>query len=491
MRSVLAFDLGGTRFRAALVNRDGRVAHASTVALTVGAAADPELWWQTLCRLVDDVAISAGADFDAVAAVAIAGFTRTQICLGDDDRVLRPAITWRDTQAEALLPALRQALPANHPETPAINAFHPLARLYFLSRTEPDTLAKLAAVIEPKDFLNARLTGRVTIDVVAGARLIAAAQPGPDGRSLLAAAELPETIIPPALAPTDIVGHVLPNHSGALSRLTGKPVLAMAHDTWASVIGLGALRPGFAYNLSGTTEVLGVLNEIAAPAEGLLTVDWSGGLTQIGGPSQNGADTLTWLIELLGHDGDPIGPALDALLTAPRDPQPALFLPYLQGERAPYWDPSLRGAFIGLNRRHQGADLAHAVIEGIAFLNRTVLARAEAATGRQVTEIRFGGGGAANPRWCQVKADVTRRPVVVIDEAEPGLVGAAITAFAAIDHANLADLQATMVRTRASYEPRPDHALAYDRLFTLFQSAEAALAPISRSLAAEALPCPA
>eukprot|EP01042_Synura_sphagnicola_P024466 gene24466-31309_t len=158
------------------------------------------------------------------------------------------------------------------------------------------------------------------------------------------------------------------------------------------------MRDGFAYNISGTTEVLGVVGREPARAEGLLTVDWRG-LFQLGGPSQTGADTVSWLLALLGRDGAAVGQEIDALLSGPRQPQPLLFLPYLQGERVPYWDPSLRGALVGLNRRHGPTDLAFAVLEGVACLNRIVLERAEAALGSAAAEIRFGGGAAANPVW--------------------------------------------------------------------------------------------
>ena len=126
-------------------------------------------------------------------------------------------------------------------------------------------------------------------------------------------------------------------------------------------------RQGYAYNISGTTEVFGAVGAEPVHAEGLMTVDWGGGHHQVGGPGQNGADTVAWLLPLLGRLGAEgmagVGAAMEALLGAPREPQPALFLPYLQGERVPYWDPHLRGAFIGLNRRHGPGDLAWAVLE--------------------------------------------------------------------------------------------------------------------------------
>lgn len=114
-------------------------------------------------------------------------------------------------------------------------------------------------------------------------------------------------------------------------------------------------------------------------------------------------------MELVGAPGRD----LDSLLAAPRAPSPILFLPFLQGERVPYWNPALRGAFLWLHRHHGPTDLAYAVLEGIAFLNKAVLDRAESAIGRPISEIRFGGGGAANKVWRQIKADVLGRPVLV------------------------------------------------------------------------------
>jgi xylulokinase len=265
-------------------------------------------------------------------------------------------------------------------------------------------------------------------------------------------------------------------------------VYACSNDTWAAVAGLGALRAGYAYNISGTAEVFGVIGTQAASAPGLMTVDWGAGLYQIGGPGKNGADTVAWLLSLLAAQAGgktDVSAAMAALLAGPRDPQPVLFLPYLQGERVPYWDAALRGAFVGLNRRHGATDLAWAVLEGLAFLNRIVLERGEEAAGRKVPEIRFGGGAAANPAWCQVKADVCDRPVVVGEHAEPGIVGAAAVAWTGVGrYGTLDEAQQTMARPGRRYEPDAQRSVAYSDLYRLYRRAEDALAPISRELAA-------
>ena len=479
MSVVLACDLGGTSFRAALIDAHGEFRALTSVAGPNSddghgfSEIDADLWWRAFCTAADTLAQTAPNDFACIAGVAICGVTRTQVFVDVDGHPVRPAITWKDTRAQAA--AARLAEGAEHAEAAALNGFHPLARLGWLRESEPAVAARVAKVLDPKDYLNLRLTGRAASDPVSLARLIAAP-------ALLAAAGFDASVIPDLCDPWESVGGVQSDLPGSLSALAGCPVFCGSNDTWVGVVGLGAMQPGLAYNISGTTEVLGVMGAQAVAAEGLLTVDWLGQF-QLGGPSQNGADIVTWLMSLLENDAAP-GESLEALLATPRHSQPVIFLPYLQGERVPYWDPSLRGAFVGLNRQHRAGDLAWAVLEGVAFLNRIVLETAEAAIGAQVAEIRFGGGAARNARWQQVKADVTGRPVAVGETPEPGLLGAAIVAWTGLGRfASLAQAQEKLVRIASRALPNPTHKAYYDALFGLFRQAETALAPVSRSLA--------
>jgi xylulokinase len=492
MNLVLACDLGSTGFRAAVVDMSGTVLFSASIAGALNFdqketfEAAPQDWWRMFCEAVEHLSRQAGSSFNAIEAIAICGITRTQVFLDADYNVLRPAITWQDTRAERWMPETRKLLPQSHPEVSQLSAFHPLARLAWLAREEPPVAQALRAVIEPKDYLNFRLTGECVIDRVSSARLIAATS-GPDGRAALAALGYPAAIVPPVGDATAVAGRVRSGLPGALRDLAGRPVVAMGNDTWASVIGLGALRDGYAYNLSGTTEVFGVVSKKWATAEGLMTVDWGDGLTQVGGPSQSGADALVWLLGLFGHrDVHPraIGAALDSLFMEARGGLPLIFLPYLLGERTPYWDQALRGAFVGLHRSHRPVDCAYAVLEGISYLNRLVLERAEAAIGRRVEDIRFGGGGAANARWAQIKANMCGREVVVPEGDEPGILGGAIAAFAALGYFETIEAgQAAMVRAERRYKPDGASAKYHDKLFELYRGADSKLASISHELA--------
>lgn len=488
MNTVLACDLGGSSFRAALVDAKGRILAEHAVAGPVlderldGSQVRADAWWTLLLEAAGRIARDAPEAFAAIEGIAICGVTRTQVFLGSDGGEIRPALTWKDARSEAAAARLRTAL-GDHPEAVRVNAFHPLARLAWLAEDEPTNARNLASVLEPKDYLNFRLTGRQASDPVSMARLLASVEPGKGGVAL-AAIGLSADIVPAMLEPCETVGPVARGLPSPFDRLAGVPVFCASNDTWTAVAGLGALRPGYAYNISGTTEVLGVLGPDQAEAEGLITVDW-GGLWHLGGPSQNGADTANWLVSLLGRADAGVGETIDTLLAGRRHPQPLIFLPYLQGERVPYWNPNLRGAFVGLSRQHGPSDLAYAVLEGVACLNRIVLERAESALGAPVGEIRFGGGGAANPVWAQIKADLCGRPVVVGRAREPGLLGAAMIAWTGLGRfASLAVAQDALVGVAGRYEPDPARHGAYDALYGLFRCSEAALAPVSADLVA-------
>src|SRR5258708_15957164 len=164
MTTVLACDLGGTSFRAALVDELGQTIAARTVPGPTAndrlgwSEIDPDAWWQTLIAAASALAGDAPQQFAEAEAIAICGVTRTQIFLGHDGNVLRPAITWRDARAD---PAdLLAQLPQAHPEYRNVNAFHPVARLHWLRENQAAAVGRLATVLDPKAFLNFRLTRR-------------------------------------------------------------------------------------------------------------------------------------------------------------------------------------------------------------------------------------------------------------------------------------------------------------------------------------------
>lgn len=482
MTGVLAIDLGGTGLRAALVAADGSIRGRASVARAVAGEADPELWWRDLIDAAAQLAADDPDGFARIKGIAACGMTRTQVFVGADGAAVRPAIGFGDIRAaEAVARAEEEADLSDLPEAASLNAYHPAARLLWLKRAEPDRYAATRTVLEPKDWLAFRLTGAARSDAISVARLRAAAAPVA-GRSLLEALGLDTGMLPEIVAPTAEVGRVLPELPPPFDRLAGVPVFCGSHDTWAGVVGLGALVPGRAYNVAGTSEVLGLITERAVTAPGLVTVDWGEGW-QVGGPSQSGGATLRHVLRMLGREGEDPAAALAALETAPRAPVPPLFLPFLEGERVPYWDAGLRGAFLGLSAAHGPADLLWAALEGIALLNRAVLRRAEAAAGRPAEVVRMAGGGARSDLWARIKADALGRPVELCEQPEAGLVGAAAVAWTGLGrYPDLAAAQAAMIRVARRIEPDPARAAVCRERAALWEEMQAATAEVGRRL---------
>lgn len=486
---VLAVDIGGTGLRVAILDADGTclaAAHEPGSAIPSDgerSEIDPQRWWDAFLAGCARLSESAGEDLAAVAGIVVCGATRTQVFLGEGGEVLGPAIAFRDARAGAEAEdARRIATERRHPHARHVNAFHPLARLLWVGRHEPGRWRRTRAVIEPKDYLNLRLTGIVASDPISQFWLNAAHE----GDSPLAGAVgVDRKVLPPLLSPMDRVGVVRPGLAGVPEQLSGVPVFCGCNDTWVAVVGLGGLVAGRAYNISGTSEVFGLMAEKPGEADGLITIGWGEGLWQIGGPGQNGADLVRWAVDRFAADREGgFDSRLASILAAPPAARPLVFLPYLHGERTPYWNRDLTASFLGLRAEHGPADFVRAVMEGIAFSNRVVLERAEAAAGGPAGEVRFAGGGARIAGWAQMKADILDRTVTVPAADEPGLRGCAAVARVGLGLSpTIAAAQEAVAGEVTRFTADRRRAAGYTALYRIFRRAHDAVAPLSADLA--------
>jgi xylulokinase len=513
--AVLVGDLGSTRLRLALFGLDGRP--RVQVHGAAGGASPPwPVFEATLASLLEQ---PGGRDL-RVLAVVLAAVARTQVFVDAAGDETRPAIGALDARARAEADALRAAMEAEglvdataRHSPPGVH--HPLARVLWVARHEPDVLARTRWVLTPKDYLNLRLTGVAATDVPQ-AGLYADGRTLDLPRPLLRRLGLDPGLFPPSRWPEVPVGHVRPGLGGALARLAGVPVLAGSMDAWCAALGLGAVAPGSAYVVSGTSDALGVVAPAGLTAPGLTSLPWAPGLTHLGGAVQSGGDCLAWLAEMAGEfaaavAGPPppaptpgseppaagagarrrpdLAALVDRLARAPRPASVPLFLPYLAGERVPLWDAEVRGAFVGLDRTHGAAHLLWAVLEGVALADRHGLEAAFAAAALAPAAVRLGGGAARLDGWCQVRADVLGRAVLRTAEPEAGLLGAALVAYRGLGRVrDWAEAQARFVRVARRFEPDPRAAARYERLFAAYRDAAAWAPAASRAVARAAGP---
>jgi xylulokinase len=155
-----------------------------------------------------------------------------------------------------------------------------------------------------------------------------------------------------------------------------------------------------------------------------------------------------------------------------------LFLPYLQGERSPHWNPKARGGFIGLQVTHTRADLIRATLEGISLNLRTILQSFLDAQAR-IEEVILIGGGAKGGLWRQILADVFGCPTLrprLLDEATS--LGAAIAGGVGVGLFHDFSIVRQRIEIVDRHTPDPEAQAVYDQIYPIFLETYTALVPI-------------
>ena len=474
----LGFDIGTTAVKGALFDVDGRpVAHVSRPYPTSRPAPgvveqDPRDWTEGVTGAMD--ALLAGGRAERVAAVGLCGQTNTDVFVGSDGAPLAPAIAWADNRAAPEAAALDAGVTEEDKiawwgAPLPIGASHVLARMTWMARARPEIFAATRHVLTPKDYCLRALVGEAVADPMSNFFVVGLDLAYVD--PLISRVPGARERLPPLKPFTDIVGEIALGSSGRRA-----PVVAGTMDAWSGLFGAGISRAGQGVYISGTSEIVAIASAERIGAPGIVTFPTAAGLTVNAGPTQSGGDSLHWWGGVIGRD---IEGVLALASQADRNGRPILFLPHLEGERAPLWDAHLRGAFIGLDRRASGPDHALAVMEGVALSGRMLCEACDAAAGEAPPRLYHAGGGARSDLWAQIKADCLGRPLDRMACLDVGCLGAAIMAAVGVGaHPSLAKAASAMTRVERSFEPDPRMRARYDAMYDAYSRAARALRPI-------------
>jgi len=465
MDVVLALDLGSTWLKGGLVDLDGKLLHLERVAspLQGEGPLDAEDIWQATVGLLRRLCRQAGPAA-APLAVSITGATRSHVFLDAQQRPFGPVMLWNDPAGSELGERVSRAYGFTG-DTPGFGAYHPLARIL---RVGQDRGAMPHRLVELKDWLNYRLTGRLATDAVAYGRIEPDASSGLSVDDILARLALPRTVIPPCAPPASILGRTgdggradASDKAGGVSLglPSGIPVVVGSFDTWASCLGMGAMRDGGVYDISGTTQVLGAFSRAPRPVPRMVSMRWTDDLWQTGGPCQTGMGTLAWFARAFLDSDDPAQTLAVARASRARDVP--LCLPYLAGERMPLWSSALSASFHGVKSHHLRADLAQALVEGLVLAHRLALDALQVRNAS--TTLHMGGGGTRLPEWVQARADAFGMTVELGQAEEPALVGAALAAATALGSRPSLEAAQNVLKARSvCVTPRMSRTAYYD-----------------------------
>ena len=477
---VLALDIGTGSCKGAIYDRAGRLVAEASSSYSVQRPAhmwveqDPEDWWTAVGAVCRELWQT--VDPAEIAGVGLSGQVPTMVLVDAAANPLAPAITWQDRRADAEATWLRDEIGRAQLQTwlgmdLPIDAGWPPARLLWWRRNRPELIERAYKVLLTKDFILARLTGVFCSDAWSAKGIIHLLTHEPTA-DYYRALDIPPAIAPAILPPTSVPGGVTEAAAAFTGLRAGTPVVVGLSDALCGMAGTGAFHnAGTAFDQTGTSDIVGATG--AGPTPNLLyvPVDVTGELSVLYGPTQSGGDSLTWFAEWTGSSLDAVLQAADAATPGSSE---IVFLPYLQGERAPLWDTSARGAFVGLMRSHTLGDGARAVMEGVAMSVRHILELTgfEAGSGRAV---RLAGGSTRNAAWNQIRADVLQSTVEVIEQQNAATLGAAmLAAVGAGLYDSLGDA-AAMVRIEQTYAPNTALAAHYHRLYARFRALYPAL----------------
>ncbi len=503
---VLAIDLGTGGPKVALVTMDGEiVGHAFEPTELLlheggGAEQDPDDWWRAIStaarRVMSDNPV-APAD---VAAVSVTAQWSGTVPVGDDGRHLMPAITWLDSRGARYVDEvtggmlkvqgydvrrLRVFLQRTG-GVPSHSGKDPIAHILWLRHERPEIYRATKTFLEPADYLNLRLTGRTasSYDCITAHWLT-------DNRDihniryddeLLAAAGLDRDRLPELVPSCSVIGTLTPTAAQELGLTTDTKVVTATGDVHSAVVGSGALADYAGHLYIGTSSWLSchvpwkrtdLFNNQAALPSALP------GRYFIANEHETAGECLDYIRDHVFYGDDALGTpapadAYERLNELAASAQPGsrkvIFTPWLNGERTPIDDHTIRAGWHNVSLAATRADLVRSVFEGVAYNSRWLLDVVEKFAKKPMDGLNFIGGGARSDLWCQIHADVLNREIRrVANPQQANVRGAAFLASVALGHATAEDL-ASKVKIERTFLPDPANHALYEDLYGQFKA---------------------
>jgi sugar (pentulose or hexulose) kinase len=447
--TVLTLDLGTSATKAALW-ADNRLVALTRAPIATRhpspdrAEQDPENWWRSVVDACAELRAGQPDVYSSIDAVGCSATRETFACFDARLRALGPGIVWSDARAADESRDLGDPIAFRRRTGVALAPSCCAAKMAWVQRHEPGSFRDAAWFLSPRDFVLARITGRVATDPTLASRTGLYDLRGTFVGDEAVGDRLPPVV--PSLEPEALA------KAEELALPARAVAILGAGDRACEVVGIGAT--GAAPMVSwGTTANVSIPHPgpaTALPDRGQVSRAALEGFVIEAGLSIAGA-ALDWLTSLTGW---PKGELLAAAAEVPPGARGLLAFPWLYGARAPWWRPEMRGAFVGLANAHGPAELTRSVVEGVALDVERCLELLQP----DAQALSLAGRGAAEPLWRIVIAGVTGRPVLRHRLDEAASVGARLlVGIARGESIGLDDLNPLVGREA----PAPDLVQAY------------------------------
>jgi xylulokinase len=453
---ILVIDCGLSAVKISVADTDGRVVARERAPYTTLHQHDvseqqPADWWGAL-----ESALARAPHRREISVVVATGHMHGLVLVDDALRPLLPCLTLHDRRGAEHLARFdpeRFRLATGE----ILDASLPLAKLLWLADKQPELLDRATALLAPKDYLQARLTGRIATDPVdaAGTGLF---DPGAGiwSQSVLSDSGLPDHFLPPVLPATDLapIRAEVADHLG----LPRSSLVAVGAGDDIELLGATAHRTQSAVEHVGTTGA--IIRPLADSAH--VITDAAIEVYPTAAPWRLAAGVSTaqvgavfeWLQRQLGvhsseiFERDPSGkePVVTARLFAER------------GNGSSNGGTTIRG----LKAEHNRVDLSRGLIIATTIKMRELLTHIEECTG--TVDTIYASGSAGGSSWTRWRAAAYGRPLVVLRD-DPTARGCVTIALAALTgRRDIESLAAGLPDARTIVEPSPALGAMFDGL---------------------------
>jgi xylulokinase len=498
---VIGCDVGSQGTNVALYSAEGELVASSYQSYDLsfpfpGAAEqDADAWPRAVATGVREVLSAVPGGPSAVKGISFGSQLDGMVVCDEAGHALRPAMIWMDRRAEAQAARVAEHISREdfyRSVGANLDSSHAVFKALWVRDEEPEIWANASWLMSPGTFVLREVAGPIAVDY-SNASSLALLDPRSRKWSseVLAAVDVPESMLPELGGGTDPIGHVTAAFAEASGLDPATLVAIGCGDEMAATLGAGVFAPGEVCDVVGTAEPVCAASAEPRQDPTMLVechphADPDAWLLENPGFVSGG--NLRWWRDQFapierGAEAEGLGDAYDLLSRQAERIEPGaeglVFLPAMQGAMAPEWNGSARGVFYGLTLAHTRAHMTRAVLEGSAFGLRDIL-EAMIAAGLDVRRLTIVGGGAKGPLWRQIKADVTGLPVRVPINVETTATGAAILAAVASGvHGSVAGaVEAFVAFQPDEHEPDAERRAAYDDAYRLYRDVYSALKPV-------------
>ncbi len=456
----IGIDLGSTNIKAAIYDKDMHLIDRQSRPVEYlrdngFVEFDAARYAQELQELLAGMVRKNGLSGNAC--IAFTGQAESLVVLGKDGKPLMNAISWMDERSAEECAVLAEQFDRATCEAVtgqmAVLPTWPATKILWLKKHRPEVYDHAETYLLLKDYIVYTLTGKKLADMsIATFSFYFDIYSKCYWQEMLDAIGISESQLPPLVEPCSVAGSLLPEIAQELGLDAQVNVGTLDH--FAGMIGTGNTQPGGITLSTGTVMALSMMCREPAPRSCGIAMHY-GFLpnTHVMLPvAESGGVSLEWFRKTCM--GDTGYDEMNRVLSE-RGGNNLLFLPYLVGTNSPEFDADATGVFWGLRQEHDKFDMAHAVMEGVAFVLRKNCDYMRQ-NGVMPTGIIATGGGAKSPVWCQLQADITGLPVMIPAEKEAACLGAAM--IAAVSGGRFADFSQAAracIAMASRFEPNP------------------------------------